>query len=70
MRHLFLMLAFAAATLWSAPKSAQSRVEPGPLCASEGHAGGQADRSVQQDHRLKVFSGEKLAAIYFWRAFA
>lgn len=68
MRRSALMLAMVAAALWSAPASAQSNAQLGPLCTSEGTP---ADKQIDACNRilaLKVFSGEKLATIYFWRA--
>jgi Tfp pilus assembly protein PilF len=68
MRRSFLILAMVAAALWWAPASAQSNAQLGPLCTSEGTP---ADKQIDACNRilaLKVFSGEKLATIYFWRA--
>jgi len=50
------------------PALAQSRAQLGPLCTSEGTP---VDAQVDACNKiiaLKVFSGEKLATIYFWRA--
>ncbi len=68
MRRLFPMFALVAATWWSGPLFAQTNAQLGPLCTSEGTP---ADKQIDACNRiiaLKVFSGEKLAAIYFWRA--
>jgi len=68
MHRYFLMLALAAAMLWSGPVLAQSNAQLGPLCTSEGTP---ADRQIDACNKilaLKVFSGAKLATIYFWRA--
>src|SRR5665647_1095190 len=68
MRRSILMLALIVAALWLAPASAQSTAQLGPLCTSEGTP---ADRQIDACNKilaLKVFSGEKLATIYFWRA--
>ena len=68
MRRFIPMLAIAAAALWSAPASAQSNAQLGPLCTSERTP---ADKQIEACTRiiaLKVFSGEKLATVYFWRA--
>jgi tetratricopeptide (TPR) repeat protein len=68
MRRSILMLALIATALWLAPASAQSNVQLGPLCTSEGTP---ADKQIDACNKilaLKVFSGEKLATIYFWRA--
>ena len=62
------MLALAAAMLWWGPVLAQSNAQLGPLCTSEGTP---ADKQIDACNKilaLKVFSGEKLATIYFWRA--
>jgi tetratricopeptide (TPR) repeat protein len=67
MRRFIPMLAIVAAALWSAPASAQSNAQLGPLCTSEATP---ADKQIDACNRiiaLKVFSGEKLATIYFWR---
>ncbi len=48
--------------------SAQQRAQLGPLCTSEGTP---ADKQIDACNKiiaLKVFSGEKLADVYFWRA--
>lgn len=57
---------FIAAAVSSA--SAQSNQQLGPLCTSENTP---ADKRIDACNKiiaLKVFSGPKLAAIYFWRA--
>jgi tetratricopeptide (TPR) repeat protein len=68
MRRLILMLAFVAAALWTAPVSAQSRSQLGPLCTTETTPADQQIDACNKIIALKVFSGEKLATIYFWRA--
>ena len=68
MRRSILMLAMVAAALWSLPALAQSRSQLGPLCTSDNTP---ADTQIDVCNKilaLKVFSGEKLATIYFWRA--
>ncbi|MGE0288777.1 MAG: caspase family protein [Bradyrhizobium sp.] len=68
MRRSLLMFALLAATLWSSPSSAQQRSQLGPLCTTSTTP---ADRQIDACNKiiaLKVFSGEKLATIYFWRA--
>lgn len=68
MSRLFVALALLAATLWSAPASAQSRSQLGLLCTTETTP---ADRMVEACSKiiaLKVFRGEQLATVYFWRA--
>ncbi len=62
------MIAAAWSALFASPASAQKRSELGPLCTSEGTP---ADRQIDACNKiiaLKVFSGEKLATVYFWRA--
>jgi tetratricopeptide (TPR) repeat protein len=68
MRRFISILAIVVAALWAAPASAQSNAQLGPLCTSEATP---ADKQIDACNRiiaLKVFSGEKLATIYFWRA--
>jgi tetratricopeptide (TPR) repeat protein len=75
MRRLNLFASMVAAFLWAAalapqPAAAQARSELGPLCTSEATP---ADKQIDACNKiiaLKVFSGEKLATIYFWRAVA
>jgi Tfp pilus assembly protein PilF len=68
MRRLILMLALVAAALWTAPVSAQSRSQLGPLCTTDTTPADQQIDACNKIIALKVFSGEKLATIYFWRA--
>jgi tetratricopeptide (TPR) repeat protein len=68
MRRSILGLALIATALWSSPALAQTNAQLGPLCTSEGTP---PDKQIDACNRiiaLKVFSGEKLATIYFWRA--
>jgi hypothetical protein len=68
MRRSILMLTALAAALWSAPGLTQQRSQLGPLCTTDSTP---ADRQIDACNKilaLKVFSGEKLAPIYFWRA--
>jgi Tfp pilus assembly protein PilF len=68
MRRSILMLAMVAAALWSGPVVAQSNAQLGPLCTSDNTP---ADKQIDACNKiiaLKVFSGEKLATVYFWRA--
>jgi len=75
MRRSNLIVALmTAATLCTAlaprPASAQARSELGPLCTTDTTP---ADKQIDACNKiiaLKVFSGEKLATIYFWRAVA
>jgi tetratricopeptide (TPR) repeat protein len=68
MRRAILTLALLAAALWSAPSFAQSRHQLGPLCTTETTPADQMIEACSKIIALKVFSGEKLATIYFWRA--
>jgi tetratricopeptide (TPR) repeat protein len=68
MRRSSLKLALVLAALWSMPALAQSRAQLGPLCTSEGTPVDAQIDACNKIIALKVFSGEKLATIYFWRA--
>ncbi|MFZ2155840.1 MAG: caspase family protein [Bradyrhizobium sp.] len=68
MRRSILMLALAAMMPWSAPALAQARSQLGPLCTTATTPADQQIDACNKIVALKVFSGEKLATIYFWRA--
>src|SRR6478609_12195611 len=68
MRRAILILALLAVSLWSAPLLAQPRDQLGPLCTTETTPADQMIDACNKIIALKVFSGEKLATIYFWRA--
>jgi Tfp pilus assembly protein PilF len=68
MRRAIPILALLAAAVWSAPSLAQSRAQLGPLCTTDTTPADQQIDACSKIIALKVFSGEKLAAIYFWRA--
>jgi tetratricopeptide (TPR) repeat protein len=68
MRRAILILAVFATALWSAPSLAQSRSQLGPLCTTETTPADQMIDACNKIIALKVFTGEKLATIYFWRA--
>jgi tetratricopeptide (TPR) repeat protein len=68
MRRRALMLVLVAAALWAGPVLAQSRSQLGPLCTSEGTPADQQIDACNKIVALKVFSGEQLATVYFWRA--
>jgi tetratricopeptide (TPR) repeat protein len=68
MRQSSLKLALVLAALWSVPALAQSRAQLGPLCTSEGTPVDAQIDACNKIIALRVFSGEKLATIYFWRA--
>ncbi|PIT02172.1 peptidase C14, caspase catalytic subunit p20 [Bradyrhizobium nitroreducens] len=68
MRRLLVALSLLAATLWSAPAAAQARNQLGPLCTTDTTP---ADKMIDACNKiiaLKVFRGEQLATIHFWRA--
>jgi hypothetical protein len=63
-----LIAGLLSALLASPQVQAQSRAQLGPLCTSEDTP---ADKQIDACNKiiaLKVFSGEKLATVYFWRA--
>jgi hypothetical protein len=62
------MLALLATALWSAPAPAQQRSQLGPLCTTDTTPADQQIDACNKILALKVFSGEKPATIYFWRA--
>jgi tetratricopeptide (TPR) repeat protein len=68
MRRFILMLSLLAAAIWPAPSPAQQRNQLGPLCTSDTTPADQQIDACNKIIALKVFSGEKLATIYFWRA--
>jgi tetratricopeptide (TPR) repeat protein len=68
MRRAILILSLLAAALWSAPSLAQSRAQLGPLCTTDTTPADQMIDACNKIIALKVFAGEKLATIYFWRA--
>ena len=68
MHRLIVMMALALAGFWSQPSLAQSRSQLGPLCTTDATP---ADAQISACNRiiaLKVFSGDQLATVYFWRA--
>ncbi|MCA6117757.1 caspase family protein [Bradyrhizobium sp. WSM 1738] len=68
MRRAIPLLALLAAALWPAPSLAQLRNQLGPLCTTDTTPADQQIDACNKIIALKVFSGEKLATIYFWRA--
>jgi len=68
MRRFILTLSLLAAALWAAPASAQQRNQLGPLCTTDTTPADQQIDACNKIVALKVFTGEKLATIYFWRA--
>ncbi|MEH2554110.1 tetratricopeptide (TPR) repeat protein [Bradyrhizobium algeriense] len=67
MRRAILTLTLLAA-LWPAPSLAQSRAQLGPLCSTDTTPADQQINACNKIIALKVFTGENLATIYFWRA--
>src|SRR5215470_20072701 len=57
-----------AASLWTAPCLAQARNQLGPLCTTGTTPADQQIDACNKIIALKVFKGEQLATIYFWRA--
>ena len=68
MRRAILILALLAAVLWSAAGLAQPGNQLGPLCTTDTTPADQQIDACNKIIRLKAFTGEKLATIYFWRA--
>jgi tetratricopeptide (TPR) repeat protein len=73
MRRWILLGTLIAVSLWSAllapPQAqAQSRAQLGPLCTSDDTPADMQIDACNKIIALNVFSGEKLATIYFWRA--
>jgi tetratricopeptide (TPR) repeat protein len=68
MRRFFLTLSLLATALWPAPSPAQQRNQLGPLCTTDTTPADQQIDACNKIVALKVFTGEKLATIYFWRA--
>jgi tetratricopeptide (TPR) repeat protein len=65
LRFAIVLGAFATAL---SPALAQSNAQLGPLCTSEATPADQQISACNRIIALKVFTGEKLATIYFWRA--
>ena len=68
MRRLLLLPAFLAALAWCAPACAQARNQLGPLCTTETTPADKMVDACSKIIALKVFKGEQLATVYFWRA--
>jgi tetratricopeptide (TPR) repeat protein len=68
MRRLLVALCLLAATLWSAPAFSQARNQLGPLCTTDTTPADQMIDACSKIIALKVFRGEQLATVYFWRA--
>lgn len=68
MRQFILLFSLIASALWATTSSAQQRNQLGPLCTTDTTPADQQIDACNKIIALKVFTGEKLAAIYFWRA--
>ncbi len=68
MRRLLVALSLLVATVWTAPASAQARSQLGPLCTTDTTPADQMVDACTKIIALKVFRGEQLATVYFWRA--
>lgn len=68
MRRLLAALCLLTAALWTAPALAQARSQLGPLCTTETTPADQMVDACTKIIALKVFKGEQLAMVYFWRA--
>ncbi|EJN07351.1 hypothetical protein PMI42_07889 [Bradyrhizobium sp. YR681] len=68
MRCLLVAFCLLTAALWSAPAAAQARNQLGPLCTTETTPADQMVEACTRIIALKVFRGEQLATVYFWRA--
>jgi len=68
MRRLLVALCLLAVPLWSAPCLAQARNQLGPLCTTDTTPADKMIDACGKILALKVFKGEQLATIYFWRA--
>ncbi|GMP00126.1 MULTISPECIES: caspase family protein [Bradyrhizobium] len=68
MRRLLVALSLLAVTLWSAPAVAQARNQLGPLCTTDTTPADKMIDACTKIIALKVFRGEQLATIHFWRA--
>lgn len=68
MRRLLVALCLLAATLWSASAFAQARNQLGSLCTTDTTPADQMIDACSKIIALKVFKGEQLATVYFWRA--
>ncbi|WP_439398357.1 caspase family protein [Bradyrhizobium sp. PMVTL-01] len=68
MRRLLVALCLLTAALWPASALAQARNQLGPLCTTETTPPDQMVDACTKIIALKVFKGEQLATVYFWRA--
>jgi len=68
MRRLLLAFCLLITAPWSTPAPAQSRNQLGPLCTTDTTPADQMVDACSKIIALKVFRGEQLATVYFWRA--
>ncbi len=73
MRRRFVAAILITGLMWSTvvaatPASAQSRSQLGPLCTTDTTPADQMVDACSKIIALKVFKGEQLATVYFWRA--
>ncbi len=68
MLRLIVMMTLALAALWSEPSLAQSRSQLGPLCTTDTTPAEAQIDACNKIIALKVFAGQQLATIHFWRA--
>ena len=68
MHRLIVALALLTGALWTTPGFAQARNQLGPLCTTDTTPADQQIDACNKIIALKVFSGEQLAGVYFWRA--
>ena len=67
MHRLIVALALLTGALWTTPGFAQARKQLGPLCTTDTTPADQQIDACNKIIALKVFSGEQLAGVYFWR---
>ena len=68
MRRLLLIPTLFVAVLWSAPSFAQAKQTLASLCTTDTTPADQQIDACSKIVALKVFTGDKLATVYFWRA--
>ncbi len=68
MRRLFITLSLLMLAHCSVPAAAQPRNQLGPLCTTETTPADKMVDACTKIIALKVFKGEQLATVYFWRA--
>lgn len=68
MRRLRVTLCLLILAHWSAPAVAQPRNQLGPLCTTDTTPADQMINACNKIIALKVFGGQQLATIHFWRA--